>query len=1092
MNATRNILSFVWVVVATCGMADLKADFTFGEPVRFGSVATSDDLIDCLSADGLELYIQSVRAGGQGGRDMWVSKRASTEDDWGPPENLGPRVNSPQWDGFASISTDGLTLYFISSVGQADLLATDIYMTTRATKNDPWGPAVNLGATVNGTRQDLDPWISPDGLELYFMSYRSGNYGQADMWVTRRPTEDAPWGTPVNLGPVVNSAVTDAYLSLSPDGLLLFFSDGSNPGEPRRPGGYGNGDMWMSRRANLSAPWQTPTNLGPGVNGPSGEIAPRISPDGRTLYFFSQRGGGWEAWQAPIVANCDLNGDGKVNEKDVLVMTQHWGQDYPPCDIGPFPWGDGVVDTQDQMVLLETIEGPGFVLSPRPHTREVSRDVILSWTSPNFAKTHDVYFGTSFEMVRGASRGNPLGVLVSQGQTTTTYDPPGHLEFDQTYYWRIDDVGPAPDSTIYRGAVLDFTTEAFAYPIKSITASSSSAQPGNGPEKTVNGSGLDKNDGHSTDPKDMWWTLPAAPHWIQYEFDKVYTLHELWVWNFNHMSEPYIGFGARSVQIEYSPDGTTWTPLTNVAEFARAPGKPAYRANTFVSFGGVSARYVKLTIEKNWGVAPQTGLSEVRFFYVPVGASEPAPGSGRKGVRVDTHLTWKPGRQAVSHRVYFSLDRQALEAGAALAGTTADAHFDPGPLDLGRTYYWRVDEVNETATPPVRPGEIWSFTTKEYHVVDNFESYTDEEGSRIYQIWIDGASNKTGSQVGYPQSPFAERTVVHSGKQSMPLDYNNTRSPFYSQAERTFAPVQDWTVNGADTFTLWFRGNPRDFLQRADGSIQMSGGGADIWATSDQFRFAYRRLSGDGSVVARVDSLVNTHTWAKAGVMIRGNLDAASTYAFMTPTPEGRRAFQNRPWVGGSAVGAYSNAGAVVLPLWVKVERQGSNFTGYYSQDGKNWVRQSDKENTGIDRSSNPVTIAMMGDVYIGLAVTSHNVGMPTIAEFSDVSFTGMVTGPWQVEAIGVEQPSNDAAPLYLMVEDSAGHIKTLTHPDPAAVQAIDWHKWMIPFGDLQGVNLAGVKKMTIGVGNRNKPTAGGTGVIYVDDIGVGHPLSAE
>ena len=142
--------------------------------------------------------------------------------------------------------------------------------------------------------------------------------------------------------------------------------------------------------------------------------------------------------------------------------------------------------------------------------------------------------------------------------------------------------------------------------------------------------------------------------------------------------------------------------------------------------------------------------------------------------------------------------------------------------------------------------------------------------------------------------------------------------------------------------------------------------------------------------------------------------------------------------------------------------------------------------------SWNPQTLSLTGDIYIGLAVTSHNPGMPTIAEFSDVSFTGTVTGPWQVAAIGVAQPSNDAAPLYVAVEDSAGHVKSLRHPDPAAVQASEWQKWMIPLSDLVGVDLASVKKLTVSVGDCNKPTAGGKGVIYLDDIGVGHPLSPE
>ncbi len=98
----------------------------------------------------------------------------------------------------------------------------------------------------------------------------------------------------------------------------------------------------------------------------------------------------------------------------------------------------------------------------------------------------------------------------------------------------------------------------------------------------------------------------------------------MWVWNQNQMVEPFIGFGAKTVKIEYSTDGTAWTPLANVPEFAKAPGKPGYTANTIVSFAAVPAKFVKLTIEKNWGVAPQTGLSEVRFFCIQ-SAAVPKP-----------------------------------------------------------------------------------------------------------------------------------------------------------------------------------------------------------------------------------------------------------------------------------------------------------------------------------------------------------------------------------------------------------------------------------------------------------------------------------
>jgi serine/threonine protein kinase/Tol biopolymer transport system component/tetratricopeptide (TPR) repeat protein len=1084
---------FVTSLLGSCLLSGLDApptyaDFIFGEPVNVETTIPfldgSWDLIDCLSYDGLEMYIESSRPGGQGGTDIWVLKRATTEDDWGPPENLGPLVNSPDWDSVASISADGLTLYFTSSraggYGQGD-----IYVERRATTNDPWGPATNMGPTINSSGGDRSAWVSGDNLELYFASSRAGGYGGSDIYVARRATTDDPWGPPVNLGPVVNSAYGEYTNSLSPDGLVLFVGDWE-AATKMRPGSYGGPDLWVTRRASLSDPWQPLVNLGPQVNGAGADYMPRISPDGHTLYFYSDRNGTSGIWQASILPNCDLNGDGKVDEKDLLIVTQHWGQNYPRADIAPFAWGDGIVDAQDWVVLMETMEGSSFVLSPKVHAVEVPRDAVLSWTAPKFAQAHDVYFGTSREDVSKADRSNPCSVLVSQAQTPTTYKPQGPLEYGRAYYWRVDFVGTGPNPAIYKGPVLDFKTEPYAYPITTkITATASSVQNNMGAEKTVDGSGLDKNDGHSTEPKDMWLSKDAPPQWIQYEFDRVYALHELWVWNSNQPAEPFLGFGAKSVKIEYSTDGTMWTVLANTPNFAKASGQPGYTANTTVSFGGVLAKHVKLTISSTWGGQAITGLSEVRFSYIPVQARAPQPADNATGVKVDASLDWLPGHTAGSHKVYFGSDRSAVANGTAAAKTVTAHPFDPGALTYGTMYYWRVDEVNTVTYP----GDVWSFTTQEFAVVDDFESYTDVEDHRLYQVWIDGEANKTGSKVGYPQSPFAETTVVHGGKQSMPLAYDNTKTPFYSEATRIFTSAQNWTGNGADTLALWFRGNPLDFLQRADGSIQMSGGGADIWFASDQFRFAYKQLSGDGSIVAKVRSLANTSIWAKAGVMFRGSLDPASAYAFMFPTVGGKRAFQNRTIISGNAQSANSDFGAITLPLWVKIERKGRNFTGYYSQDGQNWIMQPETENTGSDRSPNPVGITMMGDVCIGLAVTSHNSGVLTVAEFSDVSLTGIVTGQWQVAAIGVEQPSNDAAPLYVTVEDSGGHVKALAHPDPVAVQTIEWQKWMIPLSSFQGVNLAGVKKMTIGVGERNSPKAGGTGTIYLDDIGFGHPV---
>jgi hypothetical protein len=590
-----------------------QADFVFGTPVNLRSVIPVldpyYDSVDCFSYDGLEMYIESTRSPGYGSYDLWVLRRSSSNPEWSAPENLGPAMNWPAGDGGATISSDGLTLYLHSARG-GSLGNGDLWMTTRATKESPWVPPANMGPPINAASDDGAPWISPDGLELYYSSNRGDGLGGYDLWVMTRATERDKWGAPVNLGPTVNSSSGELWESLSPDGLVLLFNS-------NRPDGYGGHDLYVAKRATTKSPWGPPTNLGPVINTPDGEQSPRISPDGRTLYFgtWYPSSNSWENWQAPIIPVADFNGDGKVDAADMVLLSDNWGQDNAVCDIGPFAWGDGVVDEKDLKVFLEA------AIAPAPRATEVPADAVLSWLAPSFAPVCDIYLGTVPAFLSIASRTAPLGVLVARDQTATTYDPPGLLKNSQTYYWRVDFVIPGPTPTIYKGAVWEFKTEAYARPIRDVLAKASSSQLGSGPEKTVDGSGLGKNDAHSTNVKEMWQSGMTGPHWIQYEFDKVYTVRELWVWNSNQMVEPIIGFGAKTVKIEYSTDGTTWTTLADVPEFARATGKPDYTANIKVNFGDVLAKCVKLTIEKTWGITPQTGLSEVRFICIPIPAA---------------------------------------------------------------------------------------------------------------------------------------------------------------------------------------------------------------------------------------------------------------------------------------------------------------------------------------------------------------------------------------------------------------------------------------------------------------------------------------
>lgn len=728
MKTTRIIRIVACVVVLAYAASNVRADFTFGEPVNLGPTvnSTGGDLSCCVSYDGLELYFASNRGGGQGSSDLWASTRPTRDDNWGPPTNLGPLVNSSQTDLSPSISADGLELYFHANDRPGGFGGSNIWVTKRVTRDAPWGAAENLGPTVNAAGWvAYNPCIASDGLTLYFAW---GGW----VAVTRRATKDDPWETPVDLAEaVINSWVSQDTPWISKDARLLVFTD-NNP-YPPRPGGYGGTDIWCSRSMATGGSddllynphlWEPPVNLGPPVNTAYREDWSMISPDGSTLYFTSDRPGGLgglDLWQASIDPILDLDGNGKVDNEDLLVLRAHWGQNYPPCDIGPFPWGDGIVDGEDLKVLLEYTAGTDAdwaepAINPPLNALDVSRDTILSWTSAGLGETHDVYFGTSLDDVTDADRDNPLGVLASRGQVETTYDPPGLLEFGTTYYWRIDEVGPAPDYTVYRWPVLDFTTELLAYPIESVIATSNAvSQAGTQPENTVNGSGLNGADEHSISTGDMWLVArsESGPTWIQYEFDSVYRLHEMWVWNYNSQFEMVLGIGLKDVTVEYSQNGTDWTALGDV-QLAQATAKATYAHNTTVDFAGVAARYVRLIVHSGWGTLSSLyGLSEVRFLYVPTRSWKPQAADGATGVTLDATLRWHAGREAVLHEVYLSTNRQAVADGTAPVDTVTESSYRPDWLDPGQTYYWRINEINEAEDFSIWEGDVWEFRTIE-------------------------------------------------------------------------------------------------------------------------------------------------------------------------------------------------------------------------------------------------------------------------------------------------------------------------------------------------------------------------------------------
>jgi hypothetical protein len=505
----------------------------------------------------------------------------------------------------------------------------------------------------------------------------------------------------------------------------------------------------------------------------------------------------------------------------------------------------------------------------------------------------------------------------------------------------------------------------------------------------------------------------------------------------------------------------------------------------------------------------------------PLLAWDPSPPNGAAiDIEHPVPLSWSAGENTAQHDVYFGTDA-AVVAGAKITTTgiyrgrqTSTIYNPPEALQWGQEYYWRIDEYNKDAT--ITEGRVWSFTVADYLLVDDFEDYNNFSPDRIFQTWLDGVGysadqyfpvayngNGTGAVVGHdiwatgtPYTNMMETTIVHvGGKQSMPMDYNDTKSPYCSETTRIFAASQDWTRLGVEALSLWFRGIPASVgslkYDQATDTYIMTGSGADIWGTADQFHFAYKTLTGDGSIIARIDSITNTDSWAKAGVMIRETFDPGSPSIDAVISADNRVAMQWRETQGADMDSPDSSthtiANSFTLPHWVKLTRIGFVFRVQHSADGITW--QDIVPETAGDPLS--MSISMGTTVYVGLVVTAHNASATCVAKISNVSITTpsdssySPTGPFTVsQDIGIA--SNDPAPLYVTLEDDTGGKKTVNNTnDPNAVLQNTWQEWNIALSEFTSVKLDRIKKMTIGVGNK---TPGGTGSLYFDDIRLYRP----
>ena len=587
---------------------------------------------------------------------------------------------------------------------------------------------------------------------------------------------------------------------------------------------------------------------------------------------------------------------------------------------------------------------------PTDGATDILRDTVLSWRAGESAAAtngHIVHFGENFSDVNDAMDGI--------AQDDNTFDA-GRLDFGKTYYWRVDEVNGAPDNTVFKGEVWNFTVEPFAYPVENITVTASSAQDGTlGPEKTIDGSGLNELDQHSSLGTDMWLSGMGDPEpTLQYAFDKAYKLHEMWVWNSNRDIESFIGMGAKDVIVEYSTDGAEWTVLEGTSQFNQAPGNATYTANTIVAFNGALAQFVKITITSGHGISPQQGLSELRFLYIPTSARAPEPADSATTESTAVELAWRAGREAASHQVLLGTSADDL----TLVHTTTEARTKLTALDYATTYFWQVKEVNDAEDPAAYAGPIWSFSTPAYGTVDDFDQY-DDDCNRIFFAWLDGLGhnggediddcdiaayngNGTGSIVGNAHSPFAEKTIVHSGSQSMPLAYDSGVSETTIELD-----VQDWTASGIQSLSLYFYGAP--------------GNTGQLYAKINNSKVSY-----DGSA-----SDLQRGAWMPWNIDlsgVAGNLQAVTslTIGIEDATAPGM--------IYVDDIRLYPQIGEIILPVMPDT----ANLVGYYPLDGDYQDASGhNRHGTAITVADGPVFVPGITGQALNLNVTGQYVDIP-------------------------------------------------------------------------------------------------------------------